>query len=83
MLPDGRATQFRVIWSLRTPMDSLARLPREGESRDALWRPLDPHNDRYLRWESDADRDLWQTVKNGDICLYYWLPDYWLIRPHA
>ncbi|MGD0900120.1 MAG: CPCC family cysteine-rich protein [Thermoguttaceae bacterium] len=54
--------------------------PREGESRDTRWRPLDPHNDRYLRWGSRADHDLWQAIKEGGVFLYYWLPEYWL-RP--
>ena len=47
--------------------------------RDSLWQPLDVTRDRYLRWGNLSDHGLWQTVKNpGDLCLYYWRPDYWL-----
>jgi hypothetical protein len=57
------------------------RLPEKHERRDTRWRPIDPHNDRHLRWESKEDHSLWQTVKDGHMCLYYWLPEYWLNRP--
>jgi hypothetical protein len=59
------------------------RPPLEGERRDSRWRPLDPRNDRHLRWQSRADHDLWQTVKNADLPMYYWLPEFWLDRPEA
>jgi hypothetical protein len=55
-----------------------ARPPRNEERRAAKWRPLDPDSDRHLHWNSQADTDLWQTVKNSRICLYYWQPEYWL-----
>ncbi len=60
-----------------------ARPPREHERRDTQWRPFDPQNDSHLQWESQEDRDLWQTVKDGQICLYYWLQEYWLTRPQT
>lgn len=50
-----------------------------GDERDSSWRPLDGIRERYLRWGSRADHDLWQTVEDSrEICLYYWRPDYWL-----
>ena len=60
-----------------------ARPPRESEQRDSQWRPLDLDNDRHLRWLLRADHDLWQTVKNVDLCMYYWLPEFWLNRQEA
>lgn len=60
-----------------------SRQPKSDEHRDARWRPIDPNADRHLRWQSRPDHDLWQTVKDSRICLYYWLPDYWLSRPQT
>jgi hypothetical protein len=60
-----------------------SRQPRGDERRDAGWRPLDPSIDRHLRWHSQADHDLWQTVKDNHSCLYYWRADYWLDQPQT
>jgi hypothetical protein len=68
-------------WERRLIANS--RQPRSDEDRDARWRPLDPSSDHHLQWHSRADHDLWQTVKDTRICLYYWLADYWLSRPQT
>ena len=54
------------------------RAPRESELRNPQWRPLDGASDYYLKWDSPADREYWQTVKDAIPCLYYWLPEYHL-----
>jgi hypothetical protein len=54
------------------------RTVRTIDMRDRDWRPLDEEHDRYLHWEDEGDRRLWDTVKNSARCLYYWRPDYWL-----
>lgn len=55
------------------------RSPAGVDTRDPLWRPLDPARDRYLHWGSSSDGELWDSVKNTQgVCLYYWRPEYWL-----
>jgi hypothetical protein len=57
------------------------RAPKDSEKRSVAWRPINPQCDRYLKWESEDDNRLWQSVKNSeDRCLYYWLPNYWLTK---
>jgi hypothetical protein len=48
-----------------------------GAARDPGWRPIDSERDRYLRWTSEEDGRLWNTVKDTSPCLYYWRTDYW------
>ena len=58
---------------------SLARAPAKADTRNSKWRLLDPTKDRYLKWENRDDHNRWQAVKDSSgICLYYWLPEYWL-----
>jgi hypothetical protein len=63
------------------------RPPTSSERRDASWRPLDPQHDRYLHDDSEADHQLWRSVMDkgfrGDICLYYWRYDYWMLTSAA
>jgi hypothetical protein len=54
------------------------RKPLPEEKRDASWRQIDSQNDRYLRWNDPSDRKLWDTVKNTNLILAYWDPDYWI-----
>ena len=59
------------------------RSATDDDSRDPEWRPLDTAHDRFLKWGNREDSDLWQSVKNrGNLCLCYWLPDYWLRDEH-
>jgi len=55
------------------------RSPNASDKRDARWRRLQPATDRYLKQERSEDHQKWQAVKDlCDVCLYYWLPEYWL-----
>jgi hypothetical protein len=65
------ACEMRVKDHVRAPIDS--------DARDPAWRLLDPARDPYLKWSKQEDHQKWQAVKDtGPLCLYYWLPDYWL-----
>ena len=33
-----------------------------------------------IRWDRPEDHQTWQAVKDSELCLYYWLPEYWLVR---
>jgi hypothetical protein len=54
------------------------RGPQESDVRNPAWRPLELKRDRFLSWDRRADHETWQAVKNTKLCLYYWLPEYWL-----
>jgi len=56
------------------------RALRGSDVRNPQWRPLDPTWDRYLKWDRSEDHQTWQAVKDTKLCLYYWLPEYWLAR---
>ncbi len=58
-------------------MKQHVRKPSEGEQRDESWEPYDPTRHRGLNWDSEADRNLWQQVKDNCINLYYWRPEFW------
>jgi hypothetical protein len=51
--------------------------PPGPTDKDPHWRPLNPGRDRFLSWFNKKDHKRWKQ-SSGDICLYYWLPDYWL-----
>jgi Cysteine-rich CPCC len=58
---------------------TFVRSSNESEAKDKEWRPLDMDRDRYLHWGSEEDHQQWQPIKDSEtLCLYYWLPDYWL-----
>jgi hypothetical protein len=59
------------------------RAPAESDARDRNWRPLETERDHYLRWETQEDRQLWQSVKESEPCLYYWKPEFWLHQQRA
>lgn len=57
------------------------RPSKVSETRDLHWRRLDIELDRYLQWAKRGDHQLWQSVKDRQkLCVYYWLPDYWLLH---
>jgi hypothetical protein len=77
-LIDGQIT-YAKIGACEQRVASHVRPACAEERRDMSWRQLDVTHDHYLHWESPADHDLWQTVKDSlEKCLYYWRPDYWL-----
>ena len=60
------------------------RAPQKSDIRNSSWRPLELRRDRCLKWLAPEDRASWQTVKDSQtLCLYYWLPAYWLAKPLA
>jgi hypothetical protein len=74
------AQQNFVAFSACTEdMRQHVRAPSHLDRRDPGWRVLDVQNDRYLHWEREADHDLWRSVMEKDLCLYYWRQDYWLV----
>jgi hypothetical protein len=75
---------YERIGACEERIKSHVRSAHESEVRDTQWRPLDADLDRYLRWNSNEDGQLWQSV-NGykSFYLYYWSQDYWLLNhPH-
>jgi Cysteine-rich CPCC len=54
------------------------RAPQGADVRNPAWWPLEPTRDRYLKWDRPEDREAWQAAKDTALCLYYWLPEYWL-----
>ena len=54
------------------------RTPNESDVRNLDWRNLDPIRDRFLKWNSPKDKQKWQNEKSSELCLYYWLPEFWL-----
>jgi len=57
------------------------RKATEVDSRDKLWRPINIDKDIYLHWNSEIDRNRWQSYKDKQpLRLYYWQDDYWLKR---
>ena len=40
--------------------------------------------DRHLQWSRPQDHELWQSIKDATgLCLYYWLPEFWLKKSPA
>jgi hypothetical protein len=77
-LMDGQRTFARVGACEERCVD-VVRSPRANEIRSVGWRPLEPQRDRYLHWSVPEDHVRWKEIKSStDVCLYYWLPDYWL-----
>jgi hypothetical protein len=64
------ASEERLVSNVRTPM--------QAETRSPEWRPLDVVSDRYLKWGNPEDHAAWRATKDREVCLYYWLPQYWL-----
>jgi Cysteine-rich CPCC len=57
------------------------RLPKVSDIRDPQWRLIDTFGDRVLQWDRQEDHQLWQSARDtASICVYYWLPNYWLLR---
>jgi len=70
---------FAAIGACELRVQSHVRAPNDSEARNAAWRPLDPERDRFLKWGSKEDGQRWDAVKDlGGVCLYYWLPEYWV-----
>jgi Cysteine-rich CPCC len=58
---------------------SKVRAPTPSDKRDPGWRPFDLSKDPALSWESSSDGEYWKK-QNDRHCLYWWRPDYWLLR---
>ena len=72
---------FEQLGACELPLKLHVRNPQATDLRDLHWRLLAPDQDRYLHWTSPEDRRLWQTVKDSrSLCLYYWLPKYWMLQ---
>jgi hypothetical protein len=69
---------YLAFGACEEPMRSHVRPPAAHERRDEMWRPLDETRDDYLHWGKPADHDRWELVRGGDVCIYYWRPEYWL-----
>ena len=74
---------FAAFGACETRLKPDVRAPQESERLNPAWRPLEPKADRYLKWDRQEDHQLWQTVKDRKLCLYYWLPEYWLAQRPA
>jgi hypothetical protein len=70
---------YRELGACEERLKANVRLPLVSDLRNTKWRPLDPTRDQLLKWDNRDDHQLWQKVKDRpQLCLYYWLPDYWL-----
>jgi hypothetical protein len=72
---------FEKIGACEERIKAYVRPAKDTDLRDSEWRPLDMGCDQFLKWENREDHQLWQKVKDREsLCLYYWLPDYWLLH---
>ncbi|MDB5338139.1 MAG: hypothetical protein JWN70_3758 [Planctomycetaceae bacterium] len=70
---------FATIGTCEARLKKHVRAPSESEHRNGTWRPLQSDSDRHLRWSVEENHRKWQAVKDSSsLCLYYWLPEYWL-----
>jgi Cysteine-rich CPCC len=85
-LMDGGANKFCLFKSQKEFARCGACEPRftrdvrradSDEPLDPTWRPFDPANDVYLRWDSPEDHHLWQSEPLNAV-FYYWRDDDWL-----
>jgi hypothetical protein len=76
-LIEGQAN-FAAFGACEERVKPHVRALQSSDVRNSAWRPLDPTRDRYLQWGRPADHEAWQAAKDSDLCLYYWLPEYWL-----
>ena len=77
-LIDGQKN-YETCGACEPEMRAHVRPARETDSRDPRWRPLQAECDRHLQWSRPEDHMLWQSIKDATgLCLYYWLPDFWL-----
>jgi len=82
-LIEGQAT-FAQCGACERRFKQNVRVPHGSELPHPTWRLLDPQRDRYLKWDSQTDREKWQAVKDSQTpCLYYWSSDYWLAQSEA
>ena len=81
-LIEGQAN-FAAFGACETRVKPHVRAPQPPDVRNPAWRPLHPERDRYLRWGRPADHEMWQAAKDTRLCLYYWLPEYWLGTQHT
>jgi hypothetical protein len=77
-LIEGQAT-FSTLGACEPRVKPHVRDPVPSDLRNSAWRQLDATRDRYLRWDRQDDHRMWQAAKDSDPCLYYWLPEYWLV----
>ncbi len=74
-------TAFAQHGACESRFKEYVRAPKDEEVRHPSWRSLDPRRDHYLKWDSQTDREKWQTVKSSPLpSLYYWSSDYWLTQ---
>ncbi len=60
------------------------RAPLDSDTRHTTWCALDSERDRYLKCDSQSDREKWQAAKDSQLpCLYYWSSRYWLTQSEA
>lgn len=72
---------FETCGACESEMRTHVRPVQETDCRDTRWRPIHEVNDRYLKWSEPQDHELWSSFKYAPgLCLYYWLPDYWLSK---
>ena len=70
---------FAAFGACERRLISHVRPPREGERRDAQWRPLDLDNDRHLRRQSRITIFGRRSRMSTFVCTTR-LPDFWLNR---
>jgi hypothetical protein len=76
-------SNFATFGACEERVKQFVREPLESESRNREWRRLELERDRYLKWANKEDHELWQSMKDSSsLCLYYWLPEYWLRDRH-
>jgi hypothetical protein len=70
---------FAAFGACEIRIKDQVRAPKKSDTRDPAWRPLQPARDHFLKWGAKEDHEKWLVVKDSrTLCLYYWLPEYWL-----
>ena len=72
---------FDTLGACEERVKGYVRPAKGSDLRDSDWRPLNMECDQFLKWDNRDDHQLWQKAKDrAHLCLYYWLPDYWLLH---